>query len=101
VSLALAEVLVHLDPSNVPSDYVLVTIDIPDSVPIRRASPEQAMEESVQPIAPVYEVASVVVPQEFNYVIFPRAAGFTARVVKIEPFRIDERLALLVSLLKP
>lgn len=41
-SLALAEVLAHLDFDNIPLDYVLVTIEIPDSVPTQRATPEEA-----------------------------------------------------------
>lgn len=92
MSLALAEVLVHLDLSDLPPDYVLVTIDIPDSVPTRRATPEETLAASSHPPVPVYIVPSVIVPQEFNVVIYPQAAGFSARVTKVEPFRFDERL---------
>ncbi len=91
-SLALAEVLAHLDYDQVPLDYVLVTIEIPDSVPTQRAAPEEALAASSNPSVPVYLVPSVIVPQELNVVMFPHAPGFEARVVKVEPFRIDERL---------
>lgn len=91
-SLALAEVLAHLDLDNVPLDYVLVTIEIPDTVPIRQATPEEALAASIAPPVPVFLVPSVVVPQELNVVIYPQAPGFSAKVTKIEPFRIDERL---------
>ena len=91
-SLALAEVLAHLDFDQVPLDYVLVTIEIPDTVPTQRATPEEALAASSNPPVPVYLVPSVVVPQELNVVLFPQAAGFEARVTKVEPFRIDERL---------
>jgi RES domain-containing protein len=91
-SLALAEVLAHLDFDNVPLDYVLVTIEIPDTVPTRPASPEEALAASTDPPVPVLLVPSVVVPQELNVVMYPQAPGFAAKVVKIEPFRIDPRL---------
>ena len=92
VSLALAEKLVHLELSEEPPDYVLVTIEIPDDVPIRRATTEEALAASTNPDVPVFIVPSVVVPQEFNVVIYPQAAGFKATVTNVEPFRIDERL---------
>jgi RES domain-containing protein len=48
-SLALAEVLAHMDLDNVPWDYVLVTIDIPDTVPTKQATPEEALTASADP----------------------------------------------------
>jgi RES domain-containing protein len=92
VSLALAEVLVHLEISELPLDYVLVTIEIPDDVPMRRATSHQALSASANPDVPFFLVPSVVVPQELNVVMFPQAAGFEARIVSIESFRIDSRL---------
>jgi RES domain-containing protein len=91
-SLALTEVLVHLELSEVPPDYVLVTIEIPDDVPVRRVTPEEALAVSANPPVPVFLVPSVVVPQELNVVMYPQAAGFKAKVINVEPFRIDERL---------
>ncbi len=61
-SLALAEVLTHIDIDNVPLDYVLVTIEIPDSVPTQRATPEESLAASADPPVPVFLVPSVVVP---------------------------------------
>jgi RES domain-containing protein len=92
VSLAVAEALVHLDLDEVSDDYVLVTIDIPDTVPVERATPEEALALSAKPPVPVFIVPSVVVPQEFNVVLYPQAATFRASIVKVEPFRFDERL---------
>ena len=92
VSLALAEMLVHLDSSELPLDYALVTIEIPDRVPTRRATPEETLAASTNPDVPVFFVRSVVVPQELNVVIFPHAPGFEATVISVEPFQIDERL---------
>jgi RES domain-containing protein len=91
-SLALTEVLVHLELREIPLDYVLVTIEIPDSVPLRRATPEETLVASANPPVPVFLVPSVVVPQELNVVMYPEAKGFEAKVVKVEPFRVDERL---------
>lgn len=91
-SLAVAEVLAHVDFDNVPLDYVLVTIEIPDTVPVRQATPEEALATSPDPPAPVFLLPSVIVPQELNVVMYPRAPGFEARIIKTEPFRIDERL---------
>lgn len=80
VSLAAAEALVHLDLDEVPGDYVLVTIAIPDTVPVQRATHEEALALSTKPPAPVFIVPSVVVPQECNVVLYPRSAGFRAEV---------------------
>jgi RES domain-containing protein len=92
VSLAVAEALVHLDVDDLPDDYVLAAIAIPDTVPFQQATPEEALKLSAKPPVPVFIVPSVVVPQEFNVVLYPRASGFRASVVKVEPFRFDERL---------
>lgn len=92
VSLALAEVLVHLELSEVPLDYVLVTIEIPDAVPTKRATAEEALAASTNPDVPVFLVPSILVPQELNVVMYPHATGFAATVIKVEPFRIDDRL---------
>lgn len=59
-SLALAEVLAHLDFDQIPLDYVLVTIEIPDNIPTLEATPEEALAASVNPVAPIYLVRSVV-----------------------------------------
>lgn len=91
-SLALAEVLVHLEVTELPLDYALSTIDLPDSVPMRRATCEQVLAVSADPDVPVFLVPSVIVPQELNIVMFPRTVGFEAKIVSVEPFRIDNRL---------
>jgi RES domain-containing protein len=73
-------------------DYVLVTIETPDEVPTKEATPDEALAASSNPAVPIYLVPSVVVPQELNVVMYPQAPGFAATIVKIEPFRIDPRL---------
>ena len=95
VSLALAEVLAHLDPTDLPLDYSVVTLEIPATVAAIRCSPAEALAQSAKPLAPIYIVPSVIVPQENNVVLFPAARGFRARVIKVEPFPFDERLLQL------
>ena len=80
------------DPDQVPLDYVMVTVEIPENIPVQRATVEEALAASENPPFPAYLVPSVVVPQENNVVLFPQAPGFTATVVKVEPFKFDERL---------
>jgi RES domain-containing protein len=92
VSLALAEVLAHVDPYDIPSDYVVVTLEIPDTVPLQRCSPAEALRLSAKPPVPVFVVPSVIVPQENNVVLFPRVTGFKVSIQKVEHFSIDRRL---------
>lgn len=75
-----------------PLEYVLATIEMPDTVPVKQATPEEALAASIDPPVPVFLVPSFVVPQEMNVVMYPQAPGFAATIVKIEPFRIDPRL---------
>jgi hypothetical protein len=41
---------------------------------------------------PVLRVASVIVPREYNYVLFPEADGYSAAVEWTEPLDFDDRL---------
>jgi hypothetical protein len=41
---------------------------------------------------PVLRVPSVIVPREYNYVLFPEAEGFEASVAWTEPLNFDSRL---------
>jgi len=81
--------------SEVPLDYTPVTIEIPERVPFKTTTAEEALAASRNPDVPVFLFPSVVVPQELNVVMFPDATGFMARIVKVEPFRIDERFLRL------
>lgn len=100
-SLALLEVLVHLDlpPELIPIDYRLLAIQLPDGAPI-----EQLDEPPADPLATGDDflargaalallVPSAVVPQEVNALINPRhpAAG-GLRVQTNAPFSFDPRL---------
>jgi RES domain-containing protein len=97
VSLALAEVLAHVDPYDIPKDYVVVTLEIPDTVPWQRCSAAEALRMSAKPPVPVFVVPSVIVPQENNVVLYPHAPGFQAVVRGVQPFSLDQRLVNLVG----
>lgn len=99
-ALALVEVLVHLDlpPEDLPDDYVMLRVALPDDPP-----PEQA-EATTEPRAagdawlargavPVLRVPSAVVPQAANLLLNPRhPAAAPAHIAGREPFRFDPRL---------
>jgi hypothetical protein len=90
MSLCVVEVLVHFDAEELPDDYVVLTIEIPDHVPIQRGMPAEAFASNGR--EPVWEVPSVIVPQERNVVLYPEAARYEARITKMERFWFDPRL---------
>lgn len=74
----------------IPDDYVIMTIDIPDSVSVCNGPPNEA--KTSAGIHPVWKAPSVVISQENNVILFPDASGFDAQIVTVEPFRFDPRL---------
>jgi RES domain-containing protein len=99
IALAVLEVLVHLDRSEVPSDYVVIAIafdgrkvgySLLSARLANQHSPESYQSHFYS--SAVHRVYSVLVPRESNYVLLPDAPGFTARVEWTEPLRFDERL---------
>jgi RES domain-containing protein len=100
IALALLEVFVHVDKSEVPKDFVVMAIDFtgrsvyrPRSAGIHGIGQHTAAEfsESLW-YRPVLRVPSVIVPREFNFVLFPRAQGFHATIAWTEPLHFDDRL---------
>jgi RES domain-containing protein len=106
ISLAALEVLVHLDKSEIPDDYVALGIEF-ERGQLRRLSLEAAGElaglASAQGASTdifqrefyacsVLQVPSVIIPRERNYILLPAATHFNARILWIEPFRFDPRL---------
>ncbi|MBX8607764.1 RES family NAD+ phosphorylase [Pseudomonas cichorii] len=110
-SLALLEVLVHLDNSSMVQHYVMLELQIPkdrilkarpDNLPVdwreEPAPPStssfgDAWLESGQSLA--LAVPSVIVPREFNYLLNVRHASFKSIVAKAREldFEVDSRLA--------
>lgn len=107
-SLAILESLAHLSPTNIPVDYVILTIDVPDDffeIDIKLLPnnwseyPEpNILKEICNSFLQKNEflllkVPSAIVPQEFNYLMNPmhQKAG-KVKIVSKAPFSFDERL---------
>jgi RES domain-containing protein len=105
-SLALLEVLVHLDLTVdlLPDDYVMMEIDVPETVAIEHIEfdrPPDAFDFRAAGDAwldvartAFLSVPSMIVPQDRNGIInpaHPDAAGIV--VIAATPFRFDPRLA--------
>ena len=109
-ALAMAEVVVHLSLHNLPKDFVMMEILIPDSLPVDEIRPQNLPEgwNSHPPIVEtqrlgdhfvnnnksvVLRVPSAVVPGDYNYLINPHHSGFSKiSIEQIEDFPWDKRL---------
>jgi RES domain-containing protein len=110
LSLALLENLVHFDVEELPDEYVAVAAYIPGKVPIQILDPGALPEpwrqiEALEALRDIGEawlqakrflvlrVPSVVVPEEFNYLINPNHPDFASiKIAKAKPFTFDPRL---------
>lgn len=102
LSLACLEVLVHLAPDQIPSDYVFSTTvlpeapeasgfrgDLSDEISTRRFGQFWAASERSLAVL----VPSVIIPIESNVLLNPRHAAYHGLVwTAPEPFSFDERL---------
>jgi len=101
IALALLEVLVHVDKSEVPNDYAVMAIRF-EGRHLRqwRAKPGATDPARLTAAAfrssfyqhPVVRIPSVIVPREHNYVLLPEAKPFHATVDWVEPLDWDRRL---------
>ena len=109
-ALCTTEIAVHTPLGNLPLDYKIISIEIPDdiliqelttadlpddwkSIPHVHATQEIGDRFVAEGIFPVLKVPSVVVQDEFNYLINPTHADSRKIVIKaIDPFNFDERL---------
>ncbi len=109
-ALCTTEIAVHTPLGNLPLDYKLISIEIPDDVHIQElASAELPADWKSIPyvystqsigdrfvadgIFPVLKVPSAVVQDEYNYLINPAHMSSDMISIKtIEPFNFDERL---------
>jgi len=104
IALALLEVLVHIDKAEVPEDYVVMAIRFarrivnrPRERTVLRAeswATQPAPEDYKRPSLnlPILCVPSVIIPREYNYVLFPETGGFQAGIDWIEPLDFDSCL---------
>jgi RES domain-containing protein len=107
-ALAVLEVLVHLPPALIPSNYCIVTLDVPNDVteiqlntlpPNWQEFPEPGVLKTIgdQFITNnkhlLCSVPSAIVKEERNYLLNPAHANFLkVKQVGKEPFSFDERL---------
>ena len=111
-SLALLEILVHTTNNYVPDDLMLITIEIPDTILIKEILHEEISDElnrkkaqaQFQTIGDkwiksqtslILKVPSVIIPEEFNYLINPLHKDFhKVKIKETKLFRFDERLVV-------
>ena len=109
-ALAMAEVAVHVTLATLPGDYVMVEIDIPDSIKIEEISLKTLSEEwnnhphttETQKIGDTFmelkngcvlKVPSAVVRGDFNYLINPYHPEMNKiKIIDVTDFPFDKRL---------
>lgn len=109
-SLAIVEMLVHLDPEDTSDDYVLIGAAIPDDLPrealepaslpdgwMTYPAPDEVREIgerwAKQALTAVLVVPSVVIPRERNYLLNPAHPDMVRITLHPpEPFAFDRRL---------
>jgi len=110
LSLAVMELLVHLDEDDLARAYVAVPADIPESVAVARRRAAELPRRWQRIPAPaaladigrrwaearetaVLAVPSAIIPHELNYLLNPRHPQFgRIRVGRPEPFAFDPRI---------
>jgi RES domain-containing protein len=103
IALAVLEVLAHLDRPEVPDDYVVMAIQIVSRQVYRPRNVDPADLAAIGRIPasqfreslfyrPILRVPSVIVPREYNFVLFPEVQGSEASVEWTEPLDFDRRL---------
>jgi len=109
-SLAMAEVAVHLSLATLPSDYLMMSIRIPDDVKVANLSVSDLPKNwnvfphplSTQRVGDAFvadvkyavlKIPSVVTRGDFNYLINPKHPEFSRiKVESLEKFPFDRRL---------
>lgn len=109
-SLAMAEVAIHFTLATIPTDYMMITINIPDNIPIKIISESGLPSDwkdfphpsSTQKFGNdfvsenkfcVLKVPSVVTQGDFNILINPNHKFFPKiKITKVEKFPFDKRI---------
>lgn len=109
-SLAMAEVAVHLTLATLPSDYMMMTIHIPDDISLIKFNSNDLPADwnvfphpvSTQKIGDAFingnkkcimQIPSVVTQGDYNILINPNHAEFTRiKIISLEKFPFDERI---------
>ncbi len=109
-ALALAEIAVHLCIANVPADFLMITIDIPDRITVFKPEPDTlpfgwdefpynactrllGRDFLLLKDACIMKVPSAVVKGDFNYLINPSHSDFKKiRIIETRDFIVGGRL---------
>jgi RES domain-containing protein len=101
-SLAVVEVLVHLDKAELPADYVMLEITVPDPAIVSMSDQSDERLEflyqnghrGLTAETMGFSVPSTVVPNDRVVVLYPEAAmsSTTLAITKVTPFAFDRRL---------
>ncbi len=109
-ALCTAEIAVHVPLGNIPFDYKLITLEIPDKIKIFQLDSKALPDEwksfphphTTQVIGDdfvsrneylILKVPSVIVPGEFNYLLNPKHNEIKlVKIKSVELFDFDERL---------
>lgn len=109
-SLAMAEVAVHLTLATLPDDYMMLTIDIPDDIKIKRLTEKDLpmnWQDFPHPVSTqeigrdfvtenkycVLIIPSVVTQGDYNVLINPNHKDFSKiSIFSIEKFPFDKRI---------
>lgn len=108
-ALATTEIAVHTSMTNIPTDYCIISIEIPEDsifipeitilpkdwteIPPKIASQKFGDKFIRENNYLVLKVPSVVVEGDFNYLINPRHKDISkVRIVKVSSFSFDKRL---------
>lgn len=108
-ALATTEIAVHVSLANLPIDYCIVSIDIPDNyimapemkdlpanwneLPHKIESQRYGDQFIFNSNFLVLKVPSAVVPGDFNYIINPRHKDIgLVKIIDISPYSFDKRL---------
>jgi RES domain-containing protein len=106
--LAVLEALVHLSPTNLPDDFCMVMLDVPDNIaevkvnilpPDWSAYPEQNILKQIgntflqEKKYLLLKVPSALVKEEYNYLLNPfHTKATSVKIISKQPFNFDERL---------
>ena len=109
-ALAMAEILVHISLNQLPSDYKMLTINIPDDLNIKNLKASELPKSWNSHPPSIYsqqvgdafimanefcvlKVPSVVVYGDFNYLINPHHKEFNRiKIQSVDDFPFDQRL---------
>jgi len=109
-ALCTTEIAVHTPLGNLPLDYKIISVEIPDDILIQelpagelppnwKSIPHAHATQVIgdrfvsEGVFAVLKVPSVVVQDEFNYLINPaHTDSRLIRIIAVDPFNFDERL---------